>query len=73
MYKKLSGFSDEIASDINTQFEALEKLGMEYFEPRSVDGKNISELDDSEVLALKAKIKLQALVLQLEKLKLQMI
>ena len=56
MYTKISGFSDEIASDINTQFEALEKLGIKYFEPRSVDGKNISELEDGEVLILKEKM-----------------
>ena len=47
-FKKYSGFSDEIASDIKTQFEVLNKLGISYFEPRGVDGKNISELTDDE-------------------------
>ena len=56
MYKKISGFADEIASDIKTQFEVLSKLGIEYFEPRFVNGKNISELNDSEVLSLKEKM-----------------
>lgn len=56
IYNKISGFSDEIASDIKTQFEVLNKLGMKYFEPRFIDGKNISELDDSEVLSLKEKM-----------------
>ena len=51
-YAKISGFSDEIASDIKTQFEVLNKLGIKYFEPRGVDGKNISELNDDEVTAL---------------------
>lgn len=52
-YKKISGFSDEIAADIKTQFEVLNKLGVEYFEPRGVDGKNISSLNDDEVMSLK--------------------
>ncbi len=56
MNYKISGFSDEIAADINTQFEVLNKLGIGYFEPRGVDGKNISELNDDEVTALKAKM-----------------
>ncbi len=56
MYNKISGFSDEIASDINVQFEALGKLNMKYFEPRGVNGKSISVLNDEEVIALKAKM-----------------
>ncbi len=52
-YKKISGFSDEIAGEIKVQFEVLNKLGIEYFEPRGVNGKNISELNDEEVIALK--------------------
>lgn len=56
MNYKISGFSDEIASDIKTQFEVLNKLGIGYFEPRGIDGKNISALDDSEVEALKSKM-----------------
>lgn len=56
MYAKISGFSDEISSDINVQFEVLNKLGIKYFEPRGINGKNISTLNDDEVLALKAKM-----------------
>ncbi len=56
MYNKISGFSDEISSDINVQFEALGKLNMKYFEPRGVNGKSISVLNDDEVIALKAKM-----------------
>ena len=55
-YNKISGFSDEISSEIDVQFEVLNKLGIKYFEPRFVDGKNISALDDEEVLALKEKM-----------------
>ena len=56
-YAKLSGFSDEISSNTITQFEVLNKLGIAYFEPRGIDGKNISELNEAEVLALKEKMK----------------
>ncbi|MBQ4515471.1 MAG: sugar phosphate isomerase/epimerase [Clostridia bacterium] len=56
MYNKISGFSDEIASDINVQFEAIGKLNMKYFEPRFINGKSISVLNDEEVIALKAKM-----------------
>ena len=56
MYNKISGFSDEISSDINIQFEALGRLNIKYFEPRGVNGKNISALDDDEVTALKEKM-----------------
>ncbi len=55
-YCKISGFSDEIASDIKTQFEVLNKLGIKYFEPRGVNGKNISELSEDEAKALKAEM-----------------
>ncbi len=55
-YSKLSGFSDEISSDTTIQFEVLKKLGIKYYEPRGIDGKNISELLDNEILALKKKM-----------------
>ena len=53
-YSRISGFSDEIDRGIVKQFTVLNKLGISYFEPRGVDGKNISELSDEEVKALKA-------------------
>ena len=52
-YSKISGFSDEIDKSIIKQFEALNKLGIKYFEPRGIDGKNISTLTDDEVKSLK--------------------
>jgi len=58
IYNKLSGFSDEISSDISVQFEVLNKLGIKYFEPRGIDGKNISELSEEEVLNLKEKMEM---------------
>ena len=56
LYEKLSGFSDEISSDIASQFYVLSKLKMKYFEPRGVNGKNISELDEDDVEFLKKRM-----------------
>ena len=47
----ISGFSDEISSDIDVQFTALNKMGIKFFEPRGVNGKNISSLTDEELTA----------------------
>lgn len=55
-YDKISGFADEIAEDVDTQFHVLKKLGIGYFEPRGIDGKNIADLSDGEVVALKEKM-----------------
>lgn len=52
----LSGFSDEIDSDIETQFRELKNLGISYFEPRGINGKNISELTIDEAQKLKRKM-----------------
>ena len=52
-YTKISGFSDEIASDILTQFKVLNRLGISFFEPRGINGKNISLLNDDDVNELK--------------------
>ena len=53
---KISGFADEIDANIEVQFEVLNKLGIEYFEPRGINGKNISELNEDEVKTLKEKM-----------------
>lgn len=52
-YNKISGFSDEIDSSIIKQFTVLNKLGINFFEARGINGKNISELTDEEVQLLK--------------------
>lgn len=52
-YTLISGFSDEISPSIKEQFEELNKLGINYFEPRGIDGKNISKLTEEEMYALK--------------------
>ncbi|MBQ8816074.1 MAG: sugar phosphate isomerase/epimerase [Lachnospiraceae bacterium] len=56
IYNKISGFSDEISENTDIQFEVLNKLNIGYFEPRGIDGKNISTLTDEEVTALKEKM-----------------
>lgn len=52
----ISGFSDEISSNTTEQFTHLNRLGIEWFEPRGIDGKNISELTLEEAKALKKKM-----------------
>ena len=56
VYRRISGFSDEITSDVDTQFRVLKELGISYFEPRGIDGKNISVLTDEEVAELREKM-----------------
>lgn len=55
-YERISGFSDEIAGDVDTQFRVLNKLGIRFFEPRGIDGKSIADLSDGETAALKEKM-----------------
>lgn len=45
----ISGFSDEISSDFNTQLEIVSKLGMSYISLRGIDGKNIGDFTVDEV------------------------
>lgn len=52
----ISGFADEIDESTDKQFVHLNKLGIEYFEPRGIDGKNIADLNDDEVMRLKEKM-----------------
>ncbi|MBQ8802216.1 MAG: sugar phosphate isomerase/epimerase [Tyzzerella sp.] len=52
-HEKISGFSDEITEITKEQFEALNKFGIHYFEPRGIDGKNISSLTEEEMYDLK--------------------
>lgn len=55
-YAKISGFSDEITENVEEQFRALNRLGMGFFEPRGIDGKNIADLSWEEVTELKKKM-----------------
>ena len=46
---KISGFSDEISSDFDTQLEVVTKLGMNYISLRGIDGKNIGDFSVDEI------------------------
>ncbi|MGL6105508.1 Gfo/Idh/MocA family protein [Romboutsia sp.] len=46
---KISGFSDEISSDFDTQLQTITELGMEYISIRGVNEKNFSEYTLEEV------------------------
>ena len=46
---KLTGFGDEISSDLATQLEVMESVGIKHLELRGVKGKNILELNSQEV------------------------
>ncbi|MBI0580235.1 sugar phosphate isomerase/epimerase [Neobacillus cucumis] len=45
----ISGFSDEISSDFDTQLEVVSNLGMHYLSLRGIDGKNIGEFTVEEI------------------------
>jgi sugar phosphate isomerase/epimerase len=45
----ISGFSDEISSDLTTQLGVVSKLGMKYISLRGIDGKNIGDFSVEEV------------------------
>ncbi len=53
---KISGFADEIASDLQLQIEGLQKLGMHFVEMRGVDGKNLIYHTDGKVREIKRKM-----------------
>ena len=52
----ISGFADEIAGDLTTQIENLQKLGMHYVEMRGVDGNNLIFHSDEKVKEIKARL-----------------
>ena len=55
MYDKfiITGFSDEIGESSQIQFSHLNKLGIKYFEPRGINGKNVTDLSEDEAIALR--------------------
>ncbi len=44
----ITGFSDEIDSNIKVQFQELNRIGIEFYEPRFINDKNIADLDVKE-------------------------
>jgi len=45
----ISGFSDEISSEFDTQLSVVSKIGMNYISLRGIDGKNIGEFTLDEI------------------------
>jgi sugar phosphate isomerase/epimerase len=45
----VSGFADEIADDLRTQLETLDRLGIERLDLRRIDGTNVLDLPPAEV------------------------
>lgn len=45
----ISGFSDEISSELDTQLDVVAKLGMKYISLRGIDGKNIGDFTVEEI------------------------
>ena len=52
----LTGFADEIDSDLETQLSVLESLDIEHIEIRSVGAQNVLDLDDDEIESVKAEL-----------------
>ena len=52
----LSAFADEIADDLKTQMDVLEKHGVKYIEMRGVNGKNLVDHSLEEVAELKKEL-----------------
>ncbi len=44
----ISGFTDEVSDDLDVQIRALQELGWNHIDLRTVDGKNVSTLSDDE-------------------------
>ncbi len=53
---KLSAFADEYSPDFDKQLEYLKENNIEYIELRFLDGKNIADLCEDEVLTVKSKL-----------------
>ncbi|MBE5782441.1 MAG: sugar phosphate isomerase/epimerase [Clostridiales bacterium] len=58
----LSGFSDEIHPNFDTQLEVASSYGVKAIEIRGVDGKNISTLTPAEAETLKAKLDAKGMI-----------
>ena len=51
---KISGFADEISSEVTIQLDLLKELGMQYIELRSADGKGIQDYTIQEAIDRKS-------------------
>lgn len=52
----LSGFADEISSDLQEQLDTLESLGIKHLELRGVWGRNVLSLSDGEAREIKGEL-----------------
>lgn len=52
----ITGFADEIASELDTQIKGLKENGISHIEVRGINGKNISELSLEEALEYQAQL-----------------
>lgn len=50
----ISGFADEMSPELGFQLEELNRLGVGYLEPRTVDGRNISDLTREQLGEMKS-------------------
>lgn len=53
---KLCAFADEAGTSLESQISALKKHGIEYLELRSINGKNVADFTDEEVLNYKSEL-----------------
>lgn len=49
----LSAFADEAGNSLDEQIAALKENGIDYIEPRKIDGKGVLDLSDDELIAVK--------------------
>ena len=52
----ISGFTDEVSDDLDVQINALKELGWNHIDLRTVDGKNVSTLNDEEFARVHRKL-----------------
>lgn len=52
----ISGFTDEVSDDLDVQVKALNELGWNHIDLRTVDGKNVSHLSDAEFAIVHQKL-----------------
>lgn len=52
----LSAFADEAGNSLDEQIAALKANGIDYIEPRKIDGKGVLDLTDEELIAIKKKL-----------------
>ncbi len=57
----LSAFADEISPDLREQVRVLKDMGLSYLDLRSVDGVNVRDLTDQQVVRIREYLRLNAI------------